>query len=270
MERVAHTLETAAEDPILLRAESAGVVRLTLNRPATRNALSIEMIGALHGEIDNAASNPSVRAVVIAANGPVFCPGHDLRQIRANPTREFYETTLARCSAMMLAIMRCPKPVIARVSGMASAAGCQLVATCDLAAADTTAQFATPGVHIGLFCSTPMVALSRNVGRKEAMAMLLLGEPVSAARALEMGLVNRVVAPGALDETIRDMTDTILAKSALTLAIGKEAFYRQVEMDIEDAYTYASDVMVRNLLAEDADEGIAAFLEKRPPVWRGR
>ena len=171
---------------------------------------------------------------------------------------------------MMLATMRCPKPVIARVQGTASAAGCQLVATCDLAVSAKSALFATPGVHIGLFCSTPMVALSRNIGRKEAMEMLLLGEPVTAERAREIGLINRVVANEDLDDTVKEMTDTIISKSPLTLAIGKEAFYRQIEMNIEDAYRYAGDVMVRNMLAEDADEGIDAFLGKRAPIWHGK
>lgn len=256
--------------PVLLRDELDGIARLTLNRPEARNALSLELMASLQREIDNIATDASIRAIVLAANGPAFCAGHDLREIRANPNRACYEATLEACVAVMLAIMRCPKPVIARVQGIASAAGCQLVATCDLAIAATAARFATPGVHIGLFCSTPMVALSRNIGRKEAMEMLLLGEPVTAARAREIGLVNRVVPADRLDPAIQEMTDTIRAKSPLTLAIGKEAFYRQIEMTAEDAYIYAGDVMVRNMLAEDSDEGISAFLEKRPPVWRGR
>ena len=270
MDQIAHSPleEPGASD--LLRDDRGGIAWLTLNRPAARNALSLELMTSLLGEIDEIATNPSIRAVVLAANGPAFCAGHDLRQIRANPNRAYYESTLAKCVSVMLAIMRCPKPVIARVQGIASAAGCQLVATCDLAVAATDAQFATPGVHIGLFCSTPMVALSRNIGRKEAMEMLLLGAPVTADRARELGLVNRVVPADRLDSTIQEMTDTLLAKSPLTLAIGKEAFYRQIEMTTEDAYTYAGDVMVRNMLAEDSEEGISAFLEKRTPVWRGR
>ncbi|MEX2618338.1 MAG: enoyl-CoA hydratase [Alphaproteobacteria bacterium] len=256
--------------PVLLRDDRDGIARLTLNRPETRNALSLELMASLRHEFADISKSPSIRAVVLAANGTGFCAGHDLRQIRENPNRAYYEATLEACVAVMLAIMRCPKPVIARVQGIASAAGCQLVATCDLAVAATEARFATPGVHIGLFCSTPMVALSRNIGRKEAMEMLLLGEPVTATRAREIGLVNRVVSANLLDSTIQEITDSIRARSPLTLAIGKEAFYRQIEMTAEDAYIYAGDVMVRNMLAEDSDEGISAFLEKRPPVWRGR
>lgn len=270
MERIAPSPVADAGATDLLRNDTGGIARLTLNRPEARNALSLALLESLQRELDGIATDDSIRAVVLAANGPVFCAGHDLRQIRENPNRAFYETTLSKCVAVMLAIMRCPKPVIARVQGVASAAGCQLVATCDLAVAAMEARFATPGVHIGLFCSTPMVALSRNIGRKEAMEMLLLGEPVSAARAREIGLVNRVVSADRLDSALQEMTDTLLAKSPLTLAIGKEAFYRQIEMTTEDAYTYAGDVMVRNMLAEDSDEGISAFLEKRPPVWRGR
>ena len=258
------------EAPLLLRHNTDGVAHLTLNRPEARNALSLELMTALHREIDDIARDTTIRAAVIAANGPVFCSGHDLRQIRSNRNREYYEKTLTTCSNMMLATMRCPKPVIARVQGTASAAGCQLVATCDLAVSAKSALFATPGVHIGLFCSTPMVALSRNIGRKEAMEMLLLGEPVTAERAREIGLINRVVANEDLDDTVKEMTDTIISKSPLTLAIGKEAFYRQIEMNIEDAYRYAGDVMVRNMLAEDADEGIDAFLGKRAPIWHGK
>ncbi|MDA0663521.1 MAG: enoyl-CoA hydratase [Proteobacteria bacterium] len=270
MERIAPSPVADAGGPDLLRNDTGGIARLTLNRPEARNALSLALMESLQRELDGIATDDSIRAVVLAANGPAFCAGHDLRQIRENPNQAFYEATLSKCVAVMLAIMRCPKPVIARVQGVASAAGCQLVATCDLAVAATEARFATPGVHIGLFCSTPMVALSRNIGRKEAMEMLLLGEPVSAARAREIGLVNRVVSADRLDSALQEITDTLLAKSPLTLAIGKEAFYRQIEMTTEDAYTYAGDVMVRNMLAEDSDEGISAFLEKRPPVWRGR
>jgi enoyl-CoA hydratase/carnithine racemase len=262
--------QTDTESPILLREDKDGVTTLTLNRPKARNALSLEMLAAVNDAIEGIKTDSSVRAVVITANGPAFCAGHDIRQLREHAERAYYEETLAACARMMLGVMRLPQPVIARVQGIATAAGCQLVATCDLAVAAETAQFATPGVHIGLFCSTPMVALSRNVGRKEAMEMLVLGDPVTATRAWEMGLINAVVPEAELDTKVREMTDKIVSKSPLTIAIGKEAFYKQLEYGVEEAYTYASDVMVRNLLAEDAEEGMGAFIEKRTPVWRGR
>ena len=228
------------------------------------------MLGEVNQTLDAIKEDQSVRAVVIAGNGPAFCAGHDIRQLRSNPKRTYYKETFAACARMMLGVMRLPQPVIARVQGIATAAGCQLVATCDLAVAAEDATFATPGVHIGLFCSTPMVALSRNVGRKEAMEMLVLGEPVNAARAKEIGLVNAVVHETKLDEKILEMTDKITSKSSLTIAIGKEAFYRQLENGVEDAYVYASEVMVQNMMAEDAEEGMSAFIDKRQPVWRGR
>jgi enoyl-CoA hydratase/carnithine racemase len=210
-----------------------------------------------------------VRAVVIAANGPAFCAGHDLREIRSNPVKQAYEAVFALCSRLMQRIVRLPKPVIAQVHGVATAAGCQLVASCDLAVAADTARFATPGVDIGLFCSTPMVALSRAVGRKAAMEMLLTGDMVAAERARELGLVNRVVPQDSLAEATLVLARQIASKSPLTVAIGKEAFYRQAEMDLASAYEYASAVMTRNMLAHDAREGIDAFLAKRPPHWTG-
>ena len=268
---MAQTATTAENDgPMLLREATGGVAYLTLNRPRARNALSLEMLGEVNQTLDAIKEDQSVRAVVIAGNGPAFCAGHDIRQLRSNPKRTYYKETFAACARMMLGVMRLPQPVIARVQGIATAAGCQLVATCDLAVAAEDATFATPGVHIGLFCSTPMVALSRNVGRKEAMEMLVLGEPVNAARAKEIGLVNAVVHETKLDEKILEMTDKITSKSSLTIAIGKEAFYRQLENGVEDAYVYASEVMVQNMMAEDAEEGMSAFIDKRQPVWRGR
>ncbi|MDH3231269.1 MAG: enoyl-CoA hydratase [Alphaproteobacteria bacterium] len=260
-------LDTPA-DPLLLREDSDGVTRLTLNRPRQYNALSLELMAAVQRELDAIRDDPSVKVVVIAGAGPGFCAGHDLKELRANPQRAFYEKTFAACSRLMQGIVSLPKPVIARVHGIATAAGCQLVATCDLAVAGTDARFATPGVNIGLFCSTPMVALSRNVGRKAAMEMLLLGDTVPAARAVELGLINRAVPGDDLDTTVADMAAQIIAKSPLTLAIGKEAFYRQVEMELGDAYDFASETMTRNMLARDAAEGIDAFIEKRKPVWR--
>jgi enoyl-CoA hydratase/carnithine racemase len=255
--------------PSLLRRDTDGVAWLTLNRPASRNALSTGLMEALDAELARIESDPRVKAVVIGGAGPAFCAGHDLRELRASPTRAAYEATFALCSRLMLRVVRLPKPVIARVHGVATAAGCQMVASCDLAVAADTARFATPGVNIGLFCSTPMVALSRAVGRKAAMEMLLTGDLVDALRAREIGLVNRVVPEGELDAAVLALAGQIAAKSPLTVAIGKAAFYRQAEMELDAAYAYAAEVMTRNMLARDAEEGIDAFLAKRPPVWTG-
>ena len=254
-------------EALLLRRTEAGVAWLTLNRPAARNALSVALMAALDAALAEAADDTSVRVVVIAANGPAFCAGHDLREMRANPGRDFVEALFTQCSALMTRIVRLPKPVIAQVHGIATAAGCQLAASCDLAVAASDARFATPGVNIGLFCSTPMVALTRAVGRKAAMEMLLTGEMIDAARARELGLINRVVPPEALGAAVAALAGQIAGKSALTLAIGKEAFYRQAEMDLDAAYRYAAEAMTRNMLARDAAEGIDAFLAKRAPVW---
>lgn len=262
-------MDQAAEEPILLREERDGIVRLTLNRPRARNALSLAMMEALLGALEAVRGDPAVRVVVLAGAGPGFCAGHDLKELRARPERPFYEKTFATCARLMQTILALPQPVIARVHGVATAAGCQLVATCDLAVAGETARFATPGVNIGLFCSTPMVALARNVGRKAAMEMLLLGELVDAATARDLGLVNRVVPDERLDTEVEAMARTIAAKSPLTLRIGKEAFYRQLELPVAEAYAYTARVMTENMLARDAAEGIDAFLEKRAPVWCG-
>ena len=255
---------------VLLRADRDGVATLTLNRPKARNALSIGLMTALREELRSIEDDDAVRVVVIAGNGPGFCAGHDLKEIRANPGRQAYETLFTQCSDLMLAIIRLPKPVICRVHGIATAAGCQLVATCDLAVAAQEAMFATPGVNIGLFCSTPMVAVSRNVPRKQTMEMLLTGEPITAVSAREYGLVNRVVPAQELDRAVDDLAQSIVSKSALTLAIGKEAYYHQLELGLSDAYDYASEVMTTNMLARDAEEGIDAFLQKRKPDWEGR
>ena len=258
------------QPPDLLSATDAhGVATLTLNRPAARNALSLGLMTALVTELDRIATDPSVTVVILAAAGPAFCAGHDLREMRADPTRAAYEQVFALCSRLMQTIVRLPKPVIAQVHGVATAAGCQLVATADLAVAAETARFATPGVNIGLVCSTPMVALTRNVGRKAAMEMLLTGDLLDAVRAREIGLVNRVVPEAELASATLGLARQIAAKSPLTLAIGKEAFHRQAEMDLPAAYAYAAEVMTRNMLARDAAEGIDAFLTKRPPVWTG-
>ena len=258
------------ETDLVLRADSHGVATLTLNRPQARNALSVALMAALHSALDAVADDTAVHVVVIAGSGPAFCAGHDLREIRANPAREVHATLFAQCSALMQRIVELPKPVIARVHGVATAAGCQLVATCDLAVAAETARFATPGVNIGLFCSTPMVALSRAVGRKAAMEMLLTGDMVTAERAREIGLVNRVVPEAELDAAVAALAGRIAAKSPLTLAIGKSAFYRQAEMGLADAYRMTAEAMTRNMQAQDAAEGIDAFLARRAPVWTGR
>lgn len=257
----------AVAEAALLRRDQDGVAWLALNRPQARNALSVALMTALEAELAAIAADRAVKVVVIGGAGPAFCAGHDLREMRAEPRREVYEALFAQCSRLMLAIVRLPKPVVARVHGVATAAGCQLVATCDLAVAADTARFATPGVNLGLFCSTPMVALSRAVGRKQAMEMLLTGDMVDAERARQIGLVNRVVPATELDAATAALAGQIAGKSPLTLAIGKEAFYRQAEMDLEGAYRYAAEVMTRNMLARDAEEGIDAFLQKRQPVW---
>jgi enoyl-CoA hydratase/carnithine racemase len=261
--------QSAVSERALLRHDADGVAWLTLNRPTARNALSIALMDALVAALDAVEADPTVKVVVIGGAGPAFCAGHDLRELRSRAHRAAYQATFELCSHLMTRIVRLPKPVIARVHGVATAAGCQLVASCDLAVAATTARFATPGVNIGLFCSTPMVALSRAVGRKAAMEMLLTGELVDAGRACELGLVNRVVPEAELDAAVAALAGEIVAKSPLTLAIGKEAFYRQAEMGLDDAYAYASEVMTQNMLARDAAEGIDAFLAKRPPAWTG-
>jgi len=269
------TLSTVSNRPPLrVERPRPGVAAVILDRPNHRNSLSIAMMAALHGEIAALGNDPGVAAVVIAAEGPAFCAGHDLKEMtahRADPDggRLFYAETMTRCAELMQAIVACPKPVIAAVHGIATAAGCQLVATCDLAVAEEDSRFATPGVNIGLFCSTPMVALTRNVSRKRAMEMLLLGEMLGAHEAAEYGLVNRVVAKGEAYKAALDMARIIASKSPLTVAIGKRAFHDQIEMRLAEAYDYAARVMTENMLKADAEEGIAAFLEKRPPEWKG-
>jgi enoyl-CoA hydratase/carnithine racemase len=257
-------------EPLLLTARAGRVLRLTMNRPAARNALSIGLMTAMIAAFDEAAADPETRIVVIAAAGPAFCAGHDLRELRSDNRREVYQRIFAQCSELMMKIVHLPKPVIAEVHGIATAAGCQLVASCDLAIAAAEARFATPGVNIGLFCSTPMVALSRNVGKKAAMEMLLTGELIDAQRARELCLVNRVVPAGELRGAVDMLAGQIAAKSAFTVAIGKEAFYRQAELDLAEAYRFTSEVMTRNMLGHDAGEGIDAFLGKRHPEWRDR
>ena len=255
-----------APEPLVLRHDGDGIATLTLNRPRARNALSVPLMTALEAELAAVAADPAVRVVVLAGAGPAFCAGHDLKEVRGADAAAL-GALFAQCSRLMQGIIGLRVPVIARVHGIATAAGCQLVATCDLAVAADTAGFATPGVNIGLFCSTPMVALSRAVGRKAAMEMLLLGEAIDAETALRHGLINRVVPAAGLDEAVQDMAQRIAAKSPAVLSIGKPAFYRQSELPLAEAYNYASGVMVRNMAERDAAEGIDAFLQKRQPVW---
>ncbi len=261
-------------DQVLLEERRGGVVILTLNRPAQRNALSEGLIDALQGAIDRVSQAQDVAAVVLTGAGPAFSAGHDMKEMTARRAdadggTAYFRELMDRCAAMMTSIVRSPKPFIAAIEGIASAAGCQLVATCDLAVAGAKAQFATPGVNIGLFCSTPMVALSRNVSRKQAMEMLLLGEMLDARSAAAWGLVNKAVPAGAALDNALAMAATIASKSTATVAIGKQAFYSQLEMPLTEAYAHAAEVMVHNMMLRDAEEGIGAFIEKRPPVWKG-
>jgi enoyl-CoA hydratase/carnithine racemase len=264
-----------ASAPIVLREDKGGIAILTLNRPAARNSLSEAMLKALSEAFAAVAHERSVRVVILAANGPAFCAGHDLKEIDAHRKdadrgRAYFERIMTSCSTVMQQIVTLPQPVIAAVHATATAAGCQLVASCDLAIASAAAKFATPGVNIGLFCSTPMVALTRNVSPKHAMEMLLTGDLIAAEDAARIGLVNRVVAAGREHAEALKLAETIAGKSTLTVKIGKEAFYRQAEMSLADAYKYASEVMVENMLARDAEEGIGAFIEKRAPKWQDR
>jgi enoyl-CoA hydratase/carnithine racemase len=266
---------TATQSPILLRETIGTIAVLTLNRPEARNSLSEAMIAELHAALNDVRDDKNVRALVIAANGPAFSAGHDMKELTARRSdadrgRAYFGMIMNACSAMMQAIVHLPKPVVASVQGVATAAGCQLVASCDLAVASEAASFATPGVDIGLFCSTPMVALSRNVPRKQAMEMLLTGEPVPAATARDIGLVNRVVPAGQEREAAIALAQKVALKSAYTVKLGKEAFYRQAEMSLAAAYRYAAEVMTENMMARDAEEGIGAFIEKREPKWEDR
>jgi enoyl-CoA hydratase/carnithine racemase len=265
----------APQHQILLRENIGSIAVLTLNRPAARNSLSEGMIAELHAALNDISDDKNVRAVVIAANGAAFSAGHDMKELTARRTdadrgRAYFAEIMNACSAMMQAVVHLPKPVVAAVQGIATAAGCQLVASCDLAVASEAAGFATPGVDIGLFCSTPMVALSRNVPRKQAMEMLLTGEPISAETARDIGLVNHVVAAGTEREAAIALVQKVALKSAYTIKLGKEAFYRQAEMSLAEAYRYAAEVMTENMMARDAEEGIGAFIEKREPKWQDK
>ncbi len=261
----------STDSDLLLRRDADGIARLTLNRPRQYNALCAALMGEMQAALDAIAADSAVRAVIIEGAGRGFCAGHDLKELRGRSgDRAFYQGIFQQCSRLMTSIVSLPQPVIAKVHGIATAAGCQLVATCDLAVADAASHFGTPGVNIGLFCSTPMVALSRAVPRKQAMEMLLTGEMVGAEEALRLGLINRAVPAEALEEETLALARKVAGKSPLTLKIGKEAFYRQIEYGLVEAYAYASQVMTTNMLARDAEEGIDAFIEKRDPEWQGR
>jgi enoyl-CoA hydratase/carnithine racemase len=276
MNAQAATATAAAASSLILQREDVGSIAiLTLNRPQARNSLSEAVLEALGDALTAIARERAVRAVVLTANGPAFSAGHDLKELNAHRSdedlgRSYFKHMMGLCSTVMQQVVMLPQPVIAAVQATATAAGCQLVASCDLAVASRSAKFATPGVNIGLFCSTPMVALSRNVTRKHAMEMLLTGEMISAEDAARIGLVNHVVAPGSERDEALKLAKKITAKSALVVKIGKEAFYRQLEMPLASAYNYASEVMVENMMARDAQEGISAFIEKRDPKWEDR
>lgn len=264
-----------ADTAILLRQTVDQIAILTLNRPAARNSLSEDLLRALSEALASIAADKAIRAVVLAANGPAFCAGHDLKELTARRSdadggRAYFKHIMTTCSAMMQAIVALPQPVVAAVQGIATAAGCQLVASCDLAIASSEAKFATPGVDIGLFCSTPMVALTRNVPRKQAMEMLLTGDPISAEQARQFGLINHVVAPGTEREEAIALARRVASKSSHVVKIGKRAFYRQAELSLAEAYDYASEVMTENMMARDAEEGICAFIEKRQPKWEDK
>jgi enoyl-CoA hydratase/carnithine racemase len=259
--------EIPAPEPVLLRSDAAGVAGLTLNRPEQYNALSHELLGALQAELDRIKGDPAIRIVVITGAGRAFCAGHDMKEIAKERERERLTSLFAQCSKVMLSLTRLPQPVIALVDGVAAAAGCQLVAACDLALATSNARFATSGVKYGLFCSTPMVALSRNLPRKPAMEMLLTGDFIEAEEAFRLGLVNKVVPPERLEDAFDEMVARLLDKPREVLALGKQAYYRQLEMGLEDAYAFTTEVIVDNALGKDFEEGLAAFLEKRAPQW---
>jgi enoyl-CoA hydratase/carnithine racemase len=260
----------AAAEPVLLRRDADGIATLTLNRPKSYNALSEALLDALLLQIDEIARDDGLRVVVLAANGTAFCAGHDLKEMRARPEQNYYRALFAKCSRMMLGLTRLPQPVIARVQGIATAAGCQLVGMCDLAVASKSARFATSGINVGLFCSTPAVALTRNVPRKKSFEMLMTGEFLAAEDAVAQGLINEAVEPEALDGAVKALADKIIAKSPVAVRTGKTMFYKQIELGLAAAYDYAAEVMACNMMAEDVGEGIDAFAAKRSPHWTGR
>ena len=259
-----------ADDKVLLRHNARDIAWLTLNRPKAYNALSGDLMSELISSLNSIANERDIKVVVIKGAGKGFCAGHDLQEMKVNNNETFLENFFEQCCVLMQAIVNLPQPVIAQVHGTAAAAGCQLVASCDLAFADDNATFATPGVNIGLFCSTPMVAVSRKINRKKMMEMLLLGDKIDSKTAVEHGLINRRVPGKLLNEAVSEVANKIASKSPLTLKIGKEAFYKQLEMPLSEAYEYTSKVMIQNMQARDAEEGISAFIEKRLPVWTGK
>ena len=259
-----------ADDKVLLRHNARDIAWLTLNRPKAYNALSRDLMSELISSLNSIANERDIKVVVIKGAGNGFCAGHDLQEMKVNNNETFLENFFEQCCVLMQAIVNLPQPVIAQVHGTAAAAGCQLVASCDLAFADDNATFATPGVNIGLFCSTPMVAVSRKINRKKMMEMLLLGDKIDSKTAVEHGLINRRVPGKLLNEAVSQVANKIASKSPLTLKIGKEAFYKQLEMPLSEAYEYTSKVMIHNMQARDAEEGISAFIEKRLPVWTGK
>jgi len=256
-----------ADAPVIRTQDGRGVITLTLNRPQAFNALSEALLEALQSEIDALARDESARALILAGAGRAFCAGHDLKEMRARPSLPYYRDLFGRCTRMMLSLVRLPVPVIARVHGIATAAGCQLVAQCDLAVASSEARFAVSGVNLGLFCSTPSVPLSRNLSRKQAFEMLVTGETLDARQAQERGLVNRIVEPGRLDAEVESIVASVLAKPRVAVAMGKELFYRQVELGLESAYAAAGETMACNMMQAPALEGVQAFIEKRAPRW---
>ena len=262
--------EAGTSPPVLLRSDDDGIATLTLNRPEKYNALSEELLDSLQAEFDRIARDEAVRVVIIGAEGKAFCAGHDLKEMRASDDRAAHQALFDKCGRMMLSINRLPQPVIARVNGIATAAGCQLVANCDLAVAADDARLAVSGINAGLFCSTPAVPLSRNLPRKQAMHMLLTGDFISAAEAREYGLVNEVVPAAELESATHALAARIAAKSAYSIRLGKEMFYRQMAMNLDEAYAYASERMACNMDSHDAREGIDAFIQKRKPVWKNR
>jgi enoyl-CoA hydratase/carnithine racemase len=263
------TAPETSEEAILLREDVEGVVTLTLNRPSQYNGLSEEMLSELQRELVQIAGDSSVRCVILAARGKAFCAGHDLKQMRANPEKAYYQELFADCGQMMQQIVALPVPVIARVQGIATAAGCQLVASCDLAVAVDSATFAVSGINLGLFCSTPAVALSRNISRKRAFEMLFTGKFIDSAAAVDWGLINRAVPADQLDAAIKELTDSICAKSRVPVQVGKEMFYQQLGMELDEAYAFAGEKMACNMMSEDAVEGIDSFIQRRKPSWKG-
>ncbi len=259
----------SSEEPVLIRQIDGGTARLILNRPAQYNALSKQLLTEIQTALDDIAGNDDVRVVVLVANGKAFCAGHDLKEMRSSEDREFHQSLFKQCGRMMQTIAELPQPVIAQINGIATAAGCQLVAQCDLAVASNVSRFAVSGINVGLFCSTPAVPLSRNMHRKQAMQMLLTGDFIDAATALEYGLVNKVTSIDELEAETQALAEKIAAKSPLAIKMGKQMFYQQLSMGLADAYDFAGDTMACNMDSEDAREGIDAFIAKRQPVWRG-